>query len=113
LAASAPALPSPTHELDRSLLRGIAWTGGVKTATQILSWLTTLVVARLLSPNDYGIAGMAMVYVGFVQLVNEFGLSAAVVQRRDLTDQQIAKLGGLSILLGVGLCLVSIAIAPL
>ncbi len=101
-------IASPTQELDRSLLHGIAWTGGVKTAVQVLSWLSTLVVARLLSPSDYGIAGMAMVYVGLVQLVNEFGLSAAVVQRRDLTEDQIARLGGLSVLLGASLCTLSI-----
>jgi PST family polysaccharide transporter len=106
-------LPSPTEELDRSLVRGIAWTGGVKTVVQAVSWLSTLIVARLLSPTDYGISGMAMVYIGLVQLVNEFGLSAAVVQRRDLTDDQIARLGGLSILLGASLCAVSILSSPL
>lgn len=113
--ATSPAerLPSATHELDRSLIRGIAWTGGVKTATQLLSWVSTLVVAHLLSPTDYGISGMAMVYIGFVQLVNEFGLSAAVVQRQDLTDDQIAKLGGLSILLGAVICALSISLSPL
>ena len=102
-----------SKELDRSLVRGIAWTGGVKTAVQTLSWLSTLIVARLLSPTDYGISGMAMVYVGFVQLVNEFGLSSAVVQRRDMTEDQIAKLGGLSVLLGASLCTLSIMAAPL
>jgi len=104
--------PMPDVDLDRSLVHGIAWTGGIKSAVQVLSWLSTLVVARLLSPTDYGISGMAMVYIGFVQLVNEFGLSAAVVQRRDLTDDQVARLGGLSILLGATMCALSLIAAP-
>ena len=44
--------------------------------TQILSWLTTLVVARLLAPEGHGIFGMALVYVRFAELISEFGLGA-------------------------------------
>ena len=97
--------------LDRSLVYGIAWTGVFKWTTQVLTWLSTLVIARLLSPEDYGLAAMATVYIAFVQLVNEFGISAAVVQRRDLTTDQIAKLGGFSMILGVGFFLVSLALS--
>jgi O-antigen/teichoic acid export membrane protein len=101
----------PRSTLDRSLVTGVAWTGGIKWLSQILSWLATLVVARILSPTDYGIAGMAVTYVGLVQLVSEFGLSAAVVQQRDLTTDQIARLGGLSVGLGVIFALLSVALA--
>jgi PST family polysaccharide transporter len=83
----------------------------VKWGTQILSWFSTIFVARLLTRADYGIAGMAFVYIGFVQLINELGISAAVVQRRDLTTTQIARLGGLSAILGAAFCLASIALA--
>ncbi len=102
---------SESRDLDRTLVHGLAWTGGVKIASQVLSWLSTLVVARLLLPSDYGIASMAMVYVGLVQLINEFGLGAAIVQRRDLTETEIAKLGGLSALLGAFFTLLSLALA--
>jgi len=111
---SAPAVlePSPdlapppqdaaTRELDRSLMQGIAWTGTMRWATQALSWASTLVVAHLLSPTDYGLVAMALVYLGLAQLVNEFGLGTVIVMRRDLTESQIARLGGLSVLLGLG-----------
>src|SRR5436853_224141 len=87
---------SPTN-LDRSLAQGIAWTGGIKWLTQLVSWASTLIVARLITPTDYGLFAMAMVYAGFVQLVNELGLSLAIVQRRDLSGDQIAQLGGLAV----------------
>ncbi len=54
------ALPPPqsdSQSLDRSLVSGIAWTGGTKWATQLLSWAATLVVARILSPSDFGLRG--------------------------------------------------------
>lgn len=99
------------RRMDRSLIRGIAWTGGIKWVCQVLSWSVTLVVARLLSRSDYGIAGMAAAYIGLVQLVSEFGVSAAVVQQRDLTEEQIAQLGGLSVALGGLFALISLLLS--
>jgi len=105
--------PSPARALDRSLLRGLAWTGMMRWATQILSWASTLVVARLLAPTDYGLVGMAMVYLGLIQLLNEFGLGLAIVQRRDLDADQIARIGGFALLVGCGLVLLSAALSGL
>ena len=64
--------------LDRVLVRGLAWTGAVKWLSQILSWLSTIVVARLLAPEDYGVVAMAAAVLGLITLLNEFGLGAAV-----------------------------------
>ncbi len=97
--------------MDRRLVKGIAWTGAAKWGTQVLSWASTLIVARLLTPDDYGLIGMAMVYLGFVQLINEIGVSAAIIQRRDLDASLIARLGGLAALAGVVFFLISLAVA--
>ncbi len=99
--------------LDRSLIGGIAWTGVAKWGTQVLTWVSTLIVMRLLSPGDFGLVAMAMVYMGLVQLVNELGLGIAIVQNRSLTSDQLSRLGGLSILLACGFCLLSLLLARL
>src|SRR6266540_156844 len=101
----------PSHSLDRSLVQGIAWTGGIRWLAQLMSWAAALIVARLITPTDYGLFAMAMVYAGFVQLVNELGLSLAIVQYRDLTSKQIAQLGGLALLAGVALFALSVTLA--
>lgn len=101
----------PIQTLDRALLTGLAWTGGVKWMAQLVSWAATLIVARLITPTDYGLFAMAMVYAGFVQLVNELGLSLAIVQYRELNSRQIAQLGGLALLVGVFLFGVSLALS--
>ncbi|HEX6535557.1 MAG TPA: oligosaccharide flippase family protein, partial [Gemmatimonadaceae bacterium] len=97
------------RSLDRELLLGIAWTGGMKWAIQLVSWSSTFVVARILTPSDFGLLGMAAVYLGLVALVNEFGLTAAILKGRTLTDDQIAQLGGLGLAIGTGFCLLSMA----
>ena len=108
----APTSPTPdSKQLDRSLARGVAWTAGVKWLSQLLTWPATLIVIRLLSPEDYGLVAMGSVYVTFVLLVNEFGLGSAIIQHRDLTEDQIAQLYGLSVLFGLACFLLSMAVA--
>jgi teichuronic acid exporter len=106
-----PASPGSSRSLDSSLIRGIGWTGGMRWFAQVVSWGATLVVARLLTPAEYGLVGMAVVYGGFVELVSDFGLGAAIVQRRGLETDRIARVGGLAVLMGVLLFLLSVALA--
>ncbi len=93
-----PATESDDSSLDSSLIRGIAWTGGLKWLTQIFTWGSTIIVARLLTPEDYGLVGMATVYLGLVTVISEFGLGMAVVTLRDLSRSQIRQLNSVAIL---------------
>jgi teichuronic acid exporter len=97
----APALVSrEPPSLDASLVRGIAWTGGTRWLAHIIQWASTLLVARILSPEDYGLVGMAMVYIGLVTLFSEFGIGSAVLTLRDLSRQQIAQLNAVAVYVG-------------
>ena len=112
VAAAPSASPLPDFRaLDRSLLRGIAWTGGAKWASQLLAWVSTLIVARLLNPEDYGLVGMATLYLGLVTLVSEFGLGSTLIALRNLRDDQVAQLNGLAVLVGVASFVASCATA--
>lgn len=102
---------SETKAMDRTLMRGLAWTGAVKWLSQVLSWLSTIVVARLLVPEDYGLVAMAMAVLGLITLFNEFGLGAAVVALRHLSDEQIAQIHSLASLFGVSGFLLTCALA--
>jgi PST family polysaccharide transporter len=112
-APTSPAPPQSTvrHSLDRSLVRGIAWTGAVKWFSQILSWVSTIVVVRLLVPADYGLIGMATTYLSLVALINELGLGAAIITQRDLSEDQIRQINSVCVLLGLTGFVVSVAVA--
>jgi len=98
-------LPTPPPpSLDRHLIRGIAWTGGAKYIGQLVRWASTLVVVRTLAPEDYGIFGMAMVLLGLVALLTEFGVGTAVVALRDLGQREVRQLNALAVLLGCAAC---------
>ena len=103
--------PAASLDLDRSLASGIVWTGATKWASQLFNWAATLVVARILTPADYGLVGMAAIYMGLVTLVSEFGLGTAIVTLRELSAGQVQQINGLAILLGLGYFAVSCAMA--
>jgi O-antigen/teichoic acid export membrane protein/glycosyltransferase involved in cell wall biosynthesis len=98
-----------SKSLDRSLVTGIAWTGVARWTTQLLSWGATLVTVRVLTPNDYGVFGMAMVFIGLAQIVAESGLNAAIIQRPGITEEETAELGGVAVIVGVALALLGAA----
>jgi O-antigen/teichoic acid export membrane protein len=89
------------RNLDRLFVRGVAWTATVKWLTQVLTWGITIAVARLLAPSDYGLVGMAAIYISLFTLFSEFGIGASVVTLQDLTEKQVSQLNTLSFLLGL------------
>ncbi len=106
-----PAVSYDVAKLDKHLASGIAWTAGAKWSSQALSWASMLIVARLLLPSDFGLVGMAAVYLSFVQKFSEFGFGSAVITLRDLTDDQITQINTFSVLSGAAGFLISCAAA--
>lgn len=85
---------------DQSALRSIAWSGASRYAGQGFRWACTFVVARILSPEDYGLVGMTTLFSGLVSLIAEFGVGASVIRMHNLDDEQLAQLNGLAVVLG-------------
>ncbi|PZD71737.1 Teichuronic acid biosynthesis protein TuaB [Acaryochloris thomasi RCC1774] len=76
----------------------------------VLRMGSTVFLARLLSPEDYGLIGMVAILTGFVQLFKDLGLSAATVQKKEVDHQQVSTLFWIN--LGVS-CLVAFVVAAL
>lgn len=106
---TAPSNPKPA---DRTLVRAVAWTGASRWTIQLLTWISTIIVARLLAPSDYGLIGMATIYLGLVALISEFGLGQAVITLREMSAKHIAQLNSLSIAAGALLFVISCMAAP-
>jgi O-antigen/teichoic acid export membrane protein len=95
------------------VLDGVFWLTVVKLAGQVISWTITVYVIRILSPDDYGLMAMAGVYLGFVVLFNEVGLSAAIVQKKDLGDEDRTNICWAVLAINLALYGFSFALAPL
>jgi teichuronic acid exporter len=97
--------------LDRTIVHGMTWTAGVKAATIVVSWACTILLARILSPVDYGIVTMATVYVGLTTMVTDFGLGAAVIALPELSEKLAAQLHSAAAIVGVVAFAISCAAA--
>lgn len=73
------------ERLARSLF-WLVWSRGV---VQALSFVSTIVVARLLSPSDYGLMALVSIWTGTLDLLSELGLGAAIIQFRNLDDRDL------------------------
>lgn len=73
-------------ELRNKVISGLKWSVGGKVSVQLFSWASTIVVMRLLHPDDYGLIAMATVFLALCLLLNEMGLAGALVQSKEYTD---------------------------
>ena len=85
-----------------TVLRGLVWLGGARWAAQLFAWASTLIIARVLTPDDYGLVAMATVLTGFLEAITEMGLGAALVQSRDISQRNVEATMGATCLLGLG-----------
>ena len=78
-----------------------------------LSIVATAILARLLTPQDYGLIGMVAVFTGFVAMFKDLGLSLATVQRAEISYDQISTLFWVNITISAGVTLLMFLLAPL
>src|SRR5215831_2282856 len=81
-------------------------------ANFVLRLGSLMVLARLLGPKDFGLVGMVTAFTGVLTLFRDFGLSAAAIQKADVTDEQISTLFWINISVGVVLAILALAGAP-
>lgn len=99
------------RKLDRSAFYGAAWSGAAKWTTQLISWVSTFAIARILMPSDYGLVTMASVYLGLLTLMSEFGIGSTIVARSGIDERGIKQLNALAVSLGFGAFLLSAMLA--
>ena len=78
-----------------------------------LNLAATIILARLLTPEDYGLLGMVAVVTGFVELFKDLGLSSATIQRAELNQGQISTLFWLNVAGSVAITILTMALAPI
>ncbi|MDZ7752551.1 MAG: lipopolysaccharide biosynthesis protein [Gammaproteobacteria bacterium] len=100
-----------SRSLRSRVLGALSWAAGAKALGQIISWGITLYVIRLLTPQDYGIMALAMVFIGITVPLSELGLGAALIQTPTLETRLIRQVYGFALLVSVGFFLAITAAA--
>src|SRR6266702_554930 len=91
--------------------------GFAKVCAQAANFLlrlgSVMVLARLLTPRDFGLVGMVTALTGVLSLFRDFGLSSAAIQRATVTKEQISTLFWINMSVGAVLALLTVFMAPI
>jgi len=102
-----------SHDLRNKSIRG----GGAMLTSQGMLFginlVRSIILARLLTPHDFGLVGMVIVFINFAVMFKDAGLSMATIQRASITEAQISSLFWCNIVLSIGLGMLICMVAPL
>lgn len=105
-------MTNTSNKVLAQTFKGLGWMGLAKIISQSFSWVVTLYVARLLSPNDYGLMGVAGLLIVFFNLFNDLGLGQAIVRNDEQSADVLASVFWFILLLTCGFYLLTLALAP-
>ncbi len=99
-------------------LKGRSVRGGLLTITSqgaqfVIQTTATVMLARLLTPADFGLVAMVTAITVLAQGFADLGLAEATIQRKDINHDQVSTLFWINLAVGAGLTLVTAAMAPL
>ena len=100
----------PVHEVETSIKRGAAWAVGSQIASQAIRIVGIVVLARLLSKQDYGSAGLAVIVASYSVMLGDLGYGTALVQRPKISQRSASTAFWAAIAAG-GICFVVTAVA--
>jgi O-antigen/teichoic acid export membrane protein len=98
-------------------LKGRSVRGGVVTVASqgsqfVIQTVLTVVLARLLTPADFGLVAMVTAVTGLGQAFADVGLSEATIQREEITHDQVSFLFWINLVVGLGLALATVGLGP-
>jgi O-antigen/teichoic acid export membrane protein len=77
-----PGVPDLRHRV----MRGLLWVGASQAGGQLTRALVAIFIARLLTPDEYGLAALALVFATLVMVFSDLALGAALIQRKTLSE---------------------------
>jgi O-antigen/teichoic acid export membrane protein len=105
--------PPTSKNLRGQAVRGGAVTGVALVVKLVLNVASTVLLARLLTPADYGLFAIVTGVTGIIEVFRDGGLSLATIQRDLISGEQQTTLFWLNVALGAGLMLLTLGLTPL
>ena len=106
-----PTAEGTPESIGARIQSGVVWKVTSQGTLQASRMIVALVVARLLAPNDWGVAAMVMVVASFATALTDNALGPALVQKPDLTEDDKSTVLWINVSIGVLLAAVGTALA--
>lgn len=106
-------LPRTSMTLETRTVRSIGWSATSRIAQLLMGILISAILARLLIPSDFGLIAMVAVFSNFAAIFSGLGLTSAIVQKKEISDEAMSSTFWINVGLGALLTLALAASAPL
>lgn len=100
-------------ELKSAGLKGAFWNFLTTIIGQLRGFIVSIVLARLLLPEDFGVVAVALVFNGIIDSLIDFGFSNAVVQKKEVSQLQKSTIFYVNVGLGLSFTLILFFCSPL
>lgn len=89
------------NTVRNQLIKGTAYSALAKYSGVVISLIVTAILARLLSPEDFGIATVATIVISFISLFSSFGFEPAIIQFKNLTNNDYSNIFSFTFWIGI------------
>lgn len=100
-------------DFESKVINAVRWFAIIKVLSQIFSWVITFYIMTILVKADYGLFALATVVIAFLTLVSELGLTAVLLQKKDLNVFHQRQIFGLVIIIGLVLATIILSTSSL
>jgi O-antigen/teichoic acid export membrane protein len=108
-----PTNPPSPESLSKKVVRGGMWVFGLRITNRGLGFIRTIILARLLAPEDFGLLGIAMLAISTLETFSQTGFQAALIQKKENVESYLDTAWTVSAIRGVLLFLILFLSAPL
>lgn len=100
------------NNLKSKVLSGFFWKFGERITAQLISLIVSVILARLLSPSDYGAVALVMIFITFANVFVSSGLGTALVQKEGADNLDFSSVFYINIVMSVVLYIIIFLTAP-
>ena len=99
--------------IKSKVMSGLVWRYAERCGTQFISFVLSLILARLLTPSDYGLIGLITVFINIAQVFLDSGMGQALIQRKDIKQEDYSTVFCYSMVLSIIIYGILFFVAPL
>ena len=103
--------PSSSREVKASMLVGVRWVAGARAISEAIGFGSTVVLARLIAPPEFGRAVIALIVAGVATVLVTNAFASLLVQQKEIDEDDVRAAVGLNVTIGLALSVIVLALA--
>lgn len=101
-----------SEKIKHDTLFGFLWRFLQSGSTQLINFIVSIIIARILSPAEYGIVAITTVFVSFASIFVQYGFASSVIQREGVSEEELSSVFFLGVVVSLILYIILFLAAP-